>query len=32
VLTCGGDTKVLQSVRGGVQEMCRQFPIPAYDP
>jgi glycine hydroxymethyltransferase len=32
VLTCGGDKKVLQSVRGQVQELCGQFPIPAYDP
>jgi glycine hydroxymethyltransferase len=32
VLSCGGAQKVLQSVRGGVQELCGQFPIPAYDP
>jgi glycine hydroxymethyltransferase len=32
VLSCGGDEKVLQSVRGRVQELCGQFPIPAYDP
>ena len=29
VLTCGGESNVLQSVRGQVAELCRQFPIPA---
>ena len=32
VLTCGGDEDVLQSVRGQVEELCGQFPIPAYGP
>ncbi|MCJ7543171.1 MAG: serine hydroxymethyltransferase, partial [Phycisphaerae bacterium] len=32
VLTCGGDKNVLQSVRGQVEELCGQFPIPAYGP
>ncbi len=30
VLSCGGDEKVLQSVRKAVVELCGQFPIPAY--
>ena len=32
VLGCQGDKKTIQSVRGDVEELCRQFPLPGEKP